>query len=294
MTDRLPRLSVVVPSYERPAQLEACLKAMAAQRLAREDFEVIVVDDGSACPPRELVEQFRPELNVRLLEQHNAGPAAARGSGARQARGAHVVFTDDDCRPDPLWLGALSSCIAAHPEAAVGGRIVNVLGERLCSSASQLLIDFLYRYHNRDAADSRFLITSNLAFPLSAFLAIGGFDATFPLAAGEDRDLCERWREAGHPMVYCPEAVVAHAHDLGVGSFLGQHFNYGRGAHHLHRARARRGKGRFRLETVGFYARLIVFPFRSEPVARALVLSMLLALSQLGYVAGYVFERLRR
>ena len=294
MTDRPPRLSVVIPSYERPAQLEACLRAMAAQRLAREEFEVIVVDDGSARPPRELVEQFRRDLNVRLLEQSNAGPAAARGSGARQAQGTHVVFTDDDCRPDPLWLGALSSCIAVHPDAAVGGRIVNDLGARLCSTASQLLIEFLYRHHNPNDAESRFLITSNLALPLSAFLAIGGFDATFPLAAGEDRDLCERWREAGHPMVYCPDAVVAHAHDLGVWSFLGQHFNYGRGAHHLHRARARRGQGRFRLESVGFYARLIFFPFGSEPVVRALLLSNLLALSQLAYAAGYVFERFRR
>lgn len=294
-TPRVPRLSVVIPSFQRPAQLHECLEALARQLLPTNEFEVIVVDDGSATPPRDLITKFAERLPVRLIEQRNAGPAAARNAGARAARAMHVVFTDDDCRPDPQWLNALSKCIATHPDAAIGGRIVNALPDRICSTASQLLIDFLYRHHNGDESDSRFLITANVAVPRQAFLGLRGFDESFPLAAGEDRDFCERWLEVPLPMVYCHDAVVYHAHDLGVTTFCRQHFNYGRGAHHLHRARARRGQRGFRVESLRFYRDLILAPYQAPSTRRAWSLSMLLSgllvVSQASYTVGYALER---
>lgn len=292
---RVPRLSVVIPSFERPAQLHACLDALALQQLPPGEFEVIVVDDGSVLPPRALVKTFAEFLPVRLIEQRNAGPAAARNAGARAARAAHVVFTDDDCRPDPQWLAAISTCITAHPDAAVGGQIVNALPGNVCSTASQLLIEFLYRHHNDDADASRFLISANIAVARKAFLGIGGFDESFPLAAGEDRDFCERWLEVPLQLVYCPQAVVHHAHDLGITRFCRQHFNYGRGAHHLHSARARRGMQGFRVESLAFYRELILAPYHTPHVRRtwgvSALLSALLGLSQLSYAVGYALER---
>lgn len=288
-----PLFSVVIPTYERPRQLDACLRALSAQQYPPSAFEVIVVDDGSKQPPREIVSRFATNVRVRLLEQRNVGPAAARNHGASAARGAHVVFTDDDCQPDPLWLAALGACVAENPHAAVGGRIENALPRRLCSTASQILIDFLYRYYNSKTQSSTFLITANVAFPRLMFEAMGGFDVSFPLAAGEDRDLCERWVGAGHAMVYTNDAVVAHAHDLNLASFCKQHFNYGRGAHHLHRARARRGVRGFRLESLQFYTQLIVAPFRTATTVRSIDLSALLLLSQLSYAVGYALERVR-
>ncbi len=300
MTDgatRLPRLSVVIPSFERPAQLHACLEALACQCLPAAEFEVIVVDDGSAMPPRDIVATFSERLPVRLLEQQNAGPASARNAGARAARAAHIVFTDDDCRPDPQWLTALTACIATHPDAAIGGRIVNALPDRACSTASQLLIDFLYRFHNSDESDSRFLITANIAVARRPFIEIGGFDDSFPLAAGEDRDFCERWLEVPRRMVYCPGAIVHHAHDLTVSKFCRQHFNYGRGAHHLHRARTRRGQRGFRVESLRFYRDLMLAPYHSlqdrYTWSQSAMLSSLLLLSQLSYAIGYALERWR-
>ena len=170
---------------------------------------------------------------------------------------------------------------------------MNALGDGLFSTASQLLIEFLYDYYNVDESGGRFFITSNLALPTQAFRQIGGFDASFPLAAAEDRDLCDRWREAGLRMVYCDEAIVHHAHALGMRSFCRQHFNYGRGAFHLHRARALRGEAPLRVEPANFYTRLVGFPIGRVEGRRAVALSALMALSQMVYVGGYVTERIR-
>ena len=289
-----PTFSVVVPTYERAASLERCLAALTAQTLERERFEVIVVDDGSADPPRAAVARAASRIDVRLIEQANAGPAAARNAGAYAARGAYVVFTDDDCLPDPGWLRALDAMAARRPGCAIGGRIVNALGDGLFSTASQLLIEFLYDYYNVDETGGRFFITSNLALPARTFREIGGFDDSFPLAAAEDRDLCDRWREAGLQMAYCDDAVVHHAHALSMRSFCRQHFNYGRGAFHLHRARARRGVQPLRVEPPNFYSRLVGFPFGRAEGTRAMALSALMALSQVVYVSGYLAERARK
>jgi GT2 family glycosyltransferase len=288
-----PTYSVVVPTYQRGAALTRCLAALAAQTLERDRFEVIVVDDGSAHPPRDAVARAAASLDVRMIEQANAGPASARNAGARAARGAYVVFTDDDCCPDPGWLRAIDATTARHPSCAVGGRVVNALGDGLYSSASQLLIEFLYDYFNVDETGGRFFITSNLAVPAGSFHDIGGFDVSFPLAAAEDRDLCDRWREAGLAMVYCDDAIVHHEHALGPRSFCRQHFNYGRGAFHLQCARARRGELPLRVEPPNFYSRLVGYPFGRGEGARAYPLSALMALSQGVYVLGYLTERVR-
>jgi glycosyltransferase involved in cell wall biosynthesis len=291
--ERLPFFSVIVPTFQRPDGLARCLEALATQELPRDQFEVVVVDDGSAHPPRSIVERFTSTLAVRLIEQSNAGPASARNAGAAAARGDYLAFTDDDCRPDPHWLRALQEVALRHPGCAIGGRVENALGDGLYSTASQLLIEFLYEYYNVGESEGRFFITSNLAFPACAFRTLGGFDTSFPLAAAEDRDVCDRWREAGHTMVYADDAVVHHAHALRLGSFCRQHFNYGRGAYYLHRARSRRGEGPLRVEPLHFYARLVTYPLAQNSAPRSLALAALAALSQGVYISGYLNERLR-
>src|SRR5205085_898532 len=125
MSKELPRFSVVVPTYERHAQLAACIGALARLDYPRERFEVLIVDDGSARRPREVVEPFRDALDVKLLAQENKGPAAARNLGARHARGEFLAFTDDDCEPEREWLRAFALRFAQEPERVVGGRTVN-------------------------------------------------------------------------------------------------------------------------------------------------------------------------
>lgn len=292
MTTPAPFFTVVVPSHHRREALLRCLEALAGQDFPREAFEVVVVDDGSPVPPQDIIAGFDGRLQVRLLEQRRQGPAAARNAGAWAARGRYLAFTDDDCRPESTWLGKLATQLGRHPDCAIGGRVVNALTSGPYPTASQLLVDYLYQYYNAGEGEARFFITSNLSFPAAAFRAMGGFDTTFLLSAAEDRDVCDRWRERGGSMLYAEDAVVQHAHALRFRSFCRQHYNYGRGAHYLHRARSRRGETRLRVEPFRFYAGLVAYPWTRTSGARAPILCTLAALSQAAYAAGYLRERI--
>jgi len=284
-------ISIVVPTFDRPEALPRCLDGIAAMAGAGPDLEVVVVNDGGEPPSRAVIERLRGRLDVRVIDQRRAGPAAARNAGAERARGTVVAFLDDDCVPQQGWLAALAVRCAAEPDAAIGGRTINALPENPYSTASQLVVDHLYAHHNADGRAATFLASNNVAFPRRELLEIGSFDARFPRPAGEDRDLCDRWHRLGRRMVFAPEAVVRHAHVLGMGTFWRQHFDYGRGAFSFRRARAQREGTRIALERPRFYADLLRAPFATHGGARGAGLALLLVVSQVASTAGYARER---
>ena len=284
-------MSVIVPSYNRPASLARCLRALGDLEHPCDRFEVIVVDDGGETSLDPVVSAFRDRLDVVLLEQAHAGPAAARNTGAARAHGQHLVFLDDDCMPASDWLQALTARSAATPMHMIGGRTLNALPDNLYSSASQLLVDYLYEYYNAKGSRPSFFASNNLALPRDGFAAIGGFDTRFPTAAGEDRDLCDRWRQHGYQMTYAPEVLVYHAHTLTLRTFWRQHFKYGRAAFRVRRARAQRRDGTGDREPLMFYANLLRFPFSRGRGWRASLLATSLLLSQLANAVGFLWER---
>ena len=287
-----PRASIVVPTYERPRSIVACLESLAAQDLPRDDYEVIVADDGSTAPPVAAVERVAATMNVRLLRCEHHGPAAARNAALRVARGDWIAFTDDDCRPDPGWLRELLGAASSDPGTAVGGQTVNGIPSSDSAETSQLLVDYLYGYFNAGpGGGGSFFTTNNLLFPREELEALGGFDECFPLAACEDRDLCLRWAEGGHRIRFAPRAVVRHHHPLGLTRFLRQHFNYGRGACQLHRQLLARGRGTPDHEPMGFYLGILRYPFERSTFPRACVQSALMGLTQVAHLVGYGYER---
>jgi glycosyltransferase involved in cell wall biosynthesis len=277
--------SIVIPTYNRPSQLETCLKACSRLDYVRGRFEVIVVDDGGTSPLDELVAQFRDTLDLRLLRQKNSGPAAARNRGASVAKGQFLVFTDDDCIPEPNWLRALEAQFSLTPNYAVGGQTLNFLTDNCYSITSGLLISYLTAYYN--AGEARFFTSNNLAFPAEQFRTLGGFDVTFPRAAAEDREICDRWLHRGYRVIDLPDAVVFHAHHLTFGSFVRQHFYYGEGAFCFHEIRARRGRQPIRLEPASFYLKMFQYPFRSTQGAKPAFLAVLLLVSQVAHTLGF-------
>src|SRR5208282_2909987 len=88
-------VSVIVPTWNGAGKIKHCLAALHSQNLDR-PFEIVVVDDGSTDDTVEVVAGYP---RVRVISQPNAGPAAARNRGAREALGDIVVFTDDHCEP---------------------------------------------------------------------------------------------------------------------------------------------------------------------------------------------------
>jgi glycosyltransferase involved in cell wall biosynthesis len=287
--------SIIVPTYQRPESLTRCLEAIQGLHFRRDRFEVLVVDDGSPSPPADIVASLDHSLQARLVSMRHAGPATARNTGAQLARGRYLVFTDDDCRPHPDWLDSIDRWTSSRlGPVAIGGHTVNVLTDNVYAEASQGIVDYLYEYFGEHSARRRFFTSNNLVVPREDFVDVGGFDETFALAAAEDRDFCERWLAAGKALQYASDVVVSHAHTLGFVRFNRQHFNYGRGAFGLHRSRAQRGERSLKIEPLRFYAGLVAYPLRRSRSWRGALLALLHLWSQVAYVAGYFFERLRR
>ncbi len=285
-----PVFSIVIPTYNRPRQLQGCLQALTKIDYPRDRFQVVVVDDGSMQPLNATVEPFLAELDIDLLRQENAGPAAARNAGAQFAKGDYIAFTDDDCMPAVDWLQQFAIALQAHPNAMIGGHTINALPQNLYSTASQALIDYIYEYYG-STDEGIFFASNNIAMSRSHFIEIGGFDVSFPLAAAEDRELCDRWQQYGYPMRYAPEATISHAHALSLKSFWRQHFGYGRGAFCFHKARAQRTEKAVKVEPLTFYTDLLTYPLKQGEVRVPIQVSSLFFLSQVATVSGFFWEK---
>ncbi len=198
-----PLISVVVPTYKRPDLLERCLAALLKQNLPRDDWEILVCDDGPSAQTQALVERVAEHAGgrppVRYLPVSNTqGPAGARNVGWRAARAPVIAFTDDDTMPEPGWLKAGLEAMASGVEAAVGTVLMPLPDE-----PGDL---------ERDAArltEAEF-VTANCFVRRDALDAVGGFDERFTLAWREDSDLHFALLERGFTIVPAPAATVVH------------------------------------------------------------------------------------
>lgn len=259
-----PRATVIIPTRDRPDRLAACLAAL--DRQTTSDFDVVVVDDASIDGGLvESVVARRP--GVGLVRATGSGPAAARNLGAREARGAVLCFTDDDCRPGPDWVRALSERVASGA-VAVAGPTLNGRPGDVFATASQTVTNHLADA-SRASGRAPFAPTSNLAVRADVFAGIP-FDESFPLAAGEDREWCDRLASHGHVLEHEPDGWVSHHQELSWSGFWRQQARYGRGARHLRRIeRAHFVEG---LQPARFYLDLVRKGFARGPVPGALVL----------------------
>jgi glycosyltransferase involved in cell wall biosynthesis len=292
MTTDAVEFSVVVPTYNRPKGLANCLAAIAGLNYPKANYEVIVVDDGSEPRPDSIIDSYREQVAITFLTQPRCGPAYARNAGVAAALGRFVAFVDDDCAPHTNWLYNLAAQFEVTPNCLLGGHTVNVLTANPYASASQDLIDFLYSWFNTGPKGPTFFTSNNMAVPADKFRELGGFDSTFLRAAGEDRDFCDHWVNSGAATAHVPGAIVYHAHLMNFSGFVGQHFNYGRGAYRFHQARARRGNERVRMEPAGFYANLLLHPLRQPRRGlENLRILFLIIVTQVANVGGYFWER---
>ena len=216
--------SVVIPTYQRPDTLGRVLEALGRQADAP-DFEVVVVDDGSRDATAGMLRSASPPYPFRFFRQENSGPAAARNRGIEEARGRYVLFLGDDTVPEPALLSVHSRAHAEprqHPAAVLGyttwppERKVTPFLDHI----NEYGLQFGYRLiEDSESVPFNFFYTSNISLPRAVLLTAGLFDTTFPHAAWEDIEIAYRMTKAGMRIVYRPQAVARHYHDITFASF---------------------------------------------------------------------------
>ena len=198
-------VSVIIPVFNDP-RLGECLDALARQSLPVEDFEVIVVDNGSEKPQRELVESYP---FARWAEESTPGSFAARNTALPMVQGEILAFTDSDCVPDPEWLSTGVAAIrAAEKPINIAGGIRVFPAKEGAPTAVELLDMALAFDQELNVTDGGYAVTANLIAPPGAFERVGSFNQE--LLSGGDGEWCRRAGEAGIETVYVPESIVSH------------------------------------------------------------------------------------
>jgi len=213
--------SVIVPVYNGAQTIERCLNALAAQTVPPYRYEIIVVDDGSVDDTAAVIRRWRtrhPALRLTLVQQANAGPAAARNHGARLAQAPLLLFTDADCAPLPDWMEALHRAFAADGDGDDGARLAGAKGVYVTAQTGYtprfVQAEYEDRYDRmRSQPQIDFIDTYSAAYRRDLFLANGGFAAIFPTASVEDQEFSFRLARQGYRMRFVPAARVAHLHD---------------------------------------------------------------------------------
>jgi glycosyltransferase involved in cell wall biosynthesis len=220
--------SVIVPVYNGGATIERCLHALAQQTWPPERFEIIIVDDGSQDDTANRVRHWigtHPTQQIQLVQQPNAGPAAARNQGASVARGGILLFTDADCAPLPTWIAAMMAAFADPQVAGVKGAY---LTEQTGLTPRFVQAEYEDRYDRmRTQSQIDFIDTYSAGYRRAIFRKQGGFDAIFRTASVEDQEFSFRLTRLGHRLVFAPEAQVVHLHDRTAGEYARRKFLIG-------------------------------------------------------------------
>jgi mycofactocin system glycosyltransferase len=228
-------VDIVVPCYQRPELLDACLTSL---RTTAPEARIIVVDDASPSP--RVGEVARAHGATVLRHEVNRGPAAARNTAVREVNSPIVAFIDADCSATPGWLATLVAHFDDPRLAAVAPRI------RPATSRHTLLSRYEVAHSALDMGPRPEVVKPGapLGFLPSAALAVRVsdlplFDEGPPfdegLRVGEDVDLVWRLVDAGALVRYEPNAVVTHQIRPTARGWAGQIFGYGTSAAQLDR-----------------------------------------------------------
>jgi cellulose synthase/poly-beta-1,6-N-acetylglucosamine synthase-like glycosyltransferase len=198
-----PVLTVVVPHYNDPAGLDACLAAIETQTLPRGRFTIVVGDNNSPQGRDALEATIRGRAT--LVVEPTRGAANARNAALKLVRTKYIAFTDSDCVPDPRWLETGLAELEGGAADFYGGEMqVLVPGGRAMNGAEAF--EYVFAFQNERYVKIGFSVTANLFVPTAMFEQVGGFVD----GVSEDKDWCLRAGAAGYRIGYAAGAIVRH------------------------------------------------------------------------------------
>lgn len=208
-------ISAIIATYNRRESLARCLATLLEQDITADQYEVVVVVDGSSDGTTEMLRSFRSRGKLVVIEQDYRGQTAALNAGVKAAKGEIVLFLDDDIVCDR---GLLSSHLSAHkhgPPTLVFGRTKGFLGQSP-SLAERWTYENLERYYERLKKDPRprwpddAWVGPNCSIPRSVFQDAGGYDEKLFPRRGEDMDLGLRLWKIGVNFRFNSQAIASH------------------------------------------------------------------------------------
>lgn len=217
-----PLFSIIIVNFNAKEFLKNCLNSIL--RNSFDNYEIIVVDNGSTDGSLQLVrEEFRnqPEKIKAIALSRNLGPAAARNSGARVARGEYLGFLDNDTEVDKDWICAALRCFERSEKiAAIQCKLLFLFEKDRIDYAGEFLsnLGFLVAAIEHGAVDrgqnnfaEKILAakSAGMFIKKSVFEQVGGFDEDYFIFM-EETDLGWRCWLAGFEVVFCPDSVVYH------------------------------------------------------------------------------------
>lgn len=210
-----PKYSVVIPVYNRPDEVDELLQSLCGQTY--QNFEVVVVEDGSAIPCKQVVKKYTEMLDVHYFEKPNSGPGQTRNYAAERSRGEYLLILDSDCILPETYLAAVEAELQREPADAFGGP------DRAHDSFSDVQKAINYAMTSffttggirggKKKMDKFYPRSFNMGVRAEVYKALGGFSA---MRFGEDIDFSIRIFKGGYRCRLFPEAWVWHKRRTGL------------------------------------------------------------------------------
>ena len=219
--------SIIIPVFNRPDEVDELLKSLVHSTFQQE-YEIVIVEDGSTIPCKNIVARYQSKLNITYFNKPNTGPGDSRNYGMEKARGNYFIIFDSDCLIPPQYLETVAQyleddfvdCFGGPDKAddsftdiqkAVDFTMTSVLTTGGIRGASETLNKFQPR-------------SFNMGISKTAFEASGGFGTIHP---GEDPDLSIRLWKMGFHTKLLSKAFVYHKRRISWEKFYQQVHKFG-------------------------------------------------------------------
>ena len=220
------KYSIIVPVYNRPDEVDELLESLTQQTI--KDFEVVIVEDGSIRPCKDVCEQYANILDLHYYAKENSGPGQSRNYGAERASGEYVIILDSDVVLPAGYLKAIDESLQQHPCEAFGGPdATHPSFTPVQKAISYSMTSFFTTGGIRGGKaklDKFYPRSFNMGIRRDIYLQLGGFSK---MRFGEDIDFSYRIVEAGHMPRLFPDAWVWHKRRTDFRKFFRQVYNSG-------------------------------------------------------------------